>query len=105
MKHRFSLYITKVHIIHLHITLQGGIGKSAVTVGMLPCPAAGVLIGFRDGAVRGNIGIYQSNIAVVRFRCFIHQGKDTLGTGKTHDDGVNLLGQLVDVAGKLLGHV
>src|SRR5699024_3051826 len=36
---------------------------------------------------------------------FIHQGEDTLGTGQSQHDGVELLGNLVDGVGKALGQL
>ena len=51
------------------------------------------------------MAVDQRDIAVVRLRLFVHQRENTLGAGRGHDNGVDLLGELVDVAGELLGHV
>ena len=42
------------------------------------------------------MGIDQVNIAVIRFRLLIHQLKNPLRAGQRHNDGVELLGDLVD---------
>ncbi len=44
-------------------------------------------------------------IAVVRFGLFIQQVENALCARKPHDDGIELVGHLADVAGKLFGHI
>ena len=47
--------------------------------------------GFNEFAVLVVLGVNESNVAVVYLRLLVHQLKDTLGTGKRHNDGVELL--------------
>ena len=72
---------------------------------MLPGPVAGALGCFGHIAVFVNAGIHEGHIAVVYFRLLVHDFEDALRAGQGHDDGVELLGNLVDghvkVAGKL----
>ena len=100
-----ALFVGKVHLGEAHVTLQQGIGEGAVSVGMLPRPAAGVAVGFGDGAVLRHDGVDQRHVAVVHLGLLVHQLKQTLGTRQTHGDVVDLLGHLIDVAGELLGHI
>ena len=69
-----------------------------------PCPLAGVLLGGGYGAVLVDFGIDERNVAVVNLGLFVHQRKNASGARHCHDDGVDLLGDLVDVPRKLLGH-
>ena len=72
---------------------------------MPPGPVAGVLFGLRQAAVRAFLHVDQGDVALVGLRFFIHQAEYAGSAGTGHDDGVDLLGQLVDVAGELLCHV
>ena len=105
MQDLLALLIGKVHIHHAHIAAKLGIGQRAVPVRVAPGPVAGVLVGLGDGAVGRDAAVDQRDIAVVRLGRLVHQGEDALGAGRGHDDGVDLLGEGVDVAGELLGHV
>lgn len=49
--------------------------------------------------------VYQRHSAVVLLRLLVHQGEDPLRAGQGHDDGVELLGDLVDGVGKALGQL
>ena len=47
----------------------------------------------------------ERNEAVVCLSLFIDEGEDALRACARHDDGIDLLGELVDIARELLGHV
>ena len=49
--------------------------------------------------------VHERYVAVVTFRLSVHQIKHSLRTGDTHDDGCDLMRDLVDIPGKLLRHV
>ena len=61
---------------------------------MLPGPVTGTLRAFGDVAVFVNFGVDQLDIAVVFLGRFIHQLEDPLGTGQSHNDGVDLVADL-----------
>ena len=72
---------------------------------MPPGPVAGVLLGLRQAAVRALFHVDQGDVTLVGLGLLIHQAEYARSAGAGHDDGVDLLGQLVDVAGELLCHV
>ena len=51
---------------------------------------------FCDIALSINVSIDQSDVAFIGFRLFIQQFKDSLSSGQCHDDGIDLIGNLVD---------
>ena len=72
---------------------------------MLPCPMPCMLRALGHRAVGRDLCVDQGYIAVVRFRLFIHQGKNAGSTGACHNNGVDLLGKLVDITRELLCHI
>ncbi len=100
-----AFLVGEVHFGEPHVTRERGVGEGAVAVRVLPRPASRALFCLGDGAVRGNRGVDQRYIAVVHLRRLIHQREDALRTRERHRDGVDLLGELVDVSGELLGHI
>ena len=95
MQHGFLRHIAEVHFRHGDIALQFGVGHGAVRLmGMLPCPAAGALVGLGNIAFFVNFRIDQPDIALILLRLLVHQLKDPLGTGKSHDNGIDLVGHL-----------
>ena len=105
MENRLALFIGKVDIDHAHVTAQRRIGDAAVgSMGMAPGPTAGTLGSLGENTVLLS-GVDEGDIALVGFGFFINEGEDTGGACTGHDDGVELLGEVVHVAGKLLGHV
>ena len=63
---------------------------------MLPRPQVGALLGFRQRAVRGLPGIYQRDIAIVRFGRLVEQTEHALRACHCHDHRVELLADLRD---------
>ena len=51
------------------------------------------------------LGVYQSDIPLIRLRLLVQQSKDAVRTRKAHDHHVYLVGHLADGAGKLFCHV
>ena len=75
-------------------------------VGDPPGPEVGALLGLLQLVALFVIGhVYQRHSAVVLLRLLVHQGEDPLRAGQGHDDGVELLGDLVDGVGKALGQL
>ena len=106
VQHVLALHIGKVHVRQPHVAAQRRIGHAAVgLVGMAPGPVAGALLGLLQAAVGLFLHVHQRHIALVRLGRLVDQAEDALRAGAGHDDGVDLLGELVDVAGKLARHV
>ena len=100
MEHRLLRHIAEVHMLHIDVALQLLVGGGIVRlVVVLPGPAAGALPGFVDGAVLIDAGVDQVDIALILLRLLIHQVENPLRACQSHDDGVDLVGNLVD------GHV
>ena len=95
MKDDLILRIAKVHAVHHHLALQLRVGQGSVMVGMLPGPEAGSLGNLLQLSVLP-ADVHQGHIAVVLLRGLIQKAEDTLRSGKSHDDGVELLGDLGD---------
>ena len=96
-------HIAEVHTFHHNVTGELRISQRAVTVGMLPGPVTGVLRALCQVAVSILLHIDQGHITVVFLRLFVHQLKDPLCAGQCHNDGVDLVGDLVDGHIKLPG--
>ena len=100
MQHRLFRHIAEVHAVHGDVAPEQSVGNGAVgLVGVFPCPCAGVLCAFGNGAILGNMAVDQGDIAVIGFRFFVHQLENTLGTCQRHNDGIDLVTDLTD------GHV
>ena len=97
--------IAEIHIKEADIAADLCIGGGAVLVRMLPRPDVGLFRGFNEFAVLVVLGVDESNVAVVYLRLLVHQLKDTLGTGKRHNDGVELLRNLRYRLGERLGQL
>ena len=104
-QHLFFRNIAEIHRIDLHLSAQRRIGQSSVGMGMFPGPGMGMLGRFFKGSVLPDFAVHQGDIAVVFFRFFIHQSKNPGSAGQPHYNGIDLLGKLIDIAGKLLGHI
>ena len=75
-------------------------------VGDPPGPEVGALLGLLQLVALFVIGhVYQRHSAVVLLRLLVHQGEDAARSGQGHDDGVELLGDLVDGVGEALGQL
>ena len=74
-------------------------------MGMFPRPESGPFFALCQSTVFLFLRVYQCHIAVIRFRLLIQKVKDTGRSRKTHNNRVDLLGYLVDVARKLFRHI
>ena len=96
VEHDFIVRITEVHTVKDNITAQFLIIDGAVClVGMLPCPVAGAAGALSKPSVF-LFGVDEQDIAVIDLGRLIHELEDTLCTGHSHDDRVELLADLVD---------
>ncbi len=97
VEHRLFRHIAKVHVPHGDVALELGVGDGAVgLMGMPPGPVAGALLALRNGAVGGDGSVDQGHIAVIFLGGLVHQLKDPLRAGQSHDDGVDLVADLGD---------
>ena len=99
MQDDLARIIAKVYILKDNISLQFTVVCAAIGVHTLPGPQVGALLGFGHRIIRQAFGVDQHDLALVHFRLFVQQVKDTLAAGQSHDDGVELHGDLAD------GHV
>ena len=99
MQDDLAQIIAKVYILKDNISLQFTVVCAAIGVHTLPGPQVGALLGFGHRIIRQAFGVDQHDLALVHFRLFVQQVKDTLAAGQSHDDGVELHGDLAD------GHV
>ena len=96
MQNDFFRVVAKINVLEDNASLQlTVINRSVRLMRMLPCPSSGTL--FR----LGELSIFffcidECYISFVEFRLLIHQTEDTVGTGKCHNDRVQLLADLVD---------
>ncbi len=98
-------FICKIHVRHPYVPGQFGVGYGSVCpVGMFPGPHSGPFSAFHDFSVLFP-RIDQCNISIVGFGRFIQQGKNPFRSCKAHDNGIDLMGHLIDVSGKLLRHI
>ena len=105
VQHVLALGVGEVHIGEAHVAAQLGVGEGAVAVRVLPRPMTGAAVGFGHGAVGRDRGVHKRHIAVVCLGLFVDEGEHALCARARHDDRVDLLGELVDVAGELARHV
>ena len=105
MQDLFIRLVAEVHVDEAHVAAQLAVRGLTVVVRVLPCPVAGVVGALGDRAVRGNVGVDECDKAVICLSLFIDEGEDALRACARHDDGIDLLGELVDIARELLGHV
>ena len=88
------------------LVLAHGHHGDAGVVGDLPGPEVGALLGLLQLVAVLVIGhVHQRHRTVILLRLFIHQGEDPGRAGQGHDDGVELLGDLVDGVGEALGQL
>ena len=88
--------IAEVHVVEVDLALELGVGDRAILVRVLPGPEVGALVRLLERAILGALGIDKRDIAVVLFRLLVEKREDALGTGKAHDDEVDLMGDLAD---------
>ena len=78
-----------------HVAPELGVSHGVVRgVGMLPGPVAGRLFAFGDGAVGGDVGIDQLDVALVLLGLGIDDLKNPFRAGQSRQQGVELLGNL-----------
>ena len=70
---------------------------------MFPCPHAGTFFTFDDVAIGISFCIDKCYIAFVCLRFFVDQGKDSISSCQSHNDGVELLCHLHKRLCKALG--
>ena len=104
MKDRFVLVVTESYIFKSYIAFQFSIRYRTICgMWMFPRPHAGPLFAFCDISVGIFFRVDKSYIAFVILRLLIDQVKNTLCTGKCHNDGVELLCNLHERLCKTLG--
>ena len=100
----FVLIVAKSYIFEPYITFELCVRYRTVCgMRMFPCPHARSLLALCDVSVGIFFRIDESYITFVILRLLIDQVKDTLCTGKCHDDGVKLLCHLHERLCKALG--
>ena len=92
----FFRVVAKINVFEDNASLQlTVINRSVRLMRMLPCPSSGTL--FRLGELSVFFFcIDECYISFVELRLLIHQTEDTVGTGKCHNNRVQLLADLVD---------
>ena len=96
--------IGKVHVKEAHVAAELYQFSAAVLLRAFPCPDAGAHSAFCQRTVRRFRRTDQRDMAVVLLRLLVDQLKDAACACGSHNDGVDLLGNLRDIAGKLLCH-
>ena len=91
-------------MLHAHIAHELRVGNGSVLVGVLPRPCSCALLALNKPAVN-LFCVYKRNIAVVNLRLLVHQLKNSVCTGKSHNNAVDMLGNLADVVRKLSCHI
>ena len=96
MEHHLIISISKIHVMHLNISLKQGIirGTGCLMV-VLPCPGMGMVFCGTDGAILTDPCICERHIPVVLFRLLVKHIKYPLRPGKGHEYGVKLRGYLI----------
>ena len=102
MQHGLLRVVGKVHIEEPHVAAELHQPAFAVFLRALPCPDTGARGAFRQRAVRRFHGVHERDASVVVLRLLVDELKDAARA--RHDDGVDLLRHLRDVARKLLRH-
>ena len=105
MQDLFVRLVAEVHVDEAHVAAQLAVRGLTIVIRVLPRPVAGVMVALGDRAVGGDVRVDERDEAVVCLSLFIDEGEDALRACARHDDGIDLLGELVDIARELLGHV
>lgn len=92
--------VTKIDVLETNIAAQATV-LSAAILHTLPGPDAGVALALCEGTVCVFCDIDKDDAAVVNLVGFIHERKNTRGTGERCDDGVELAGDLRHRHGKV----
>ena len=106
LQNGFVRHIGEIHVEQADVAAKGSVGDGLVcTVRMFPRPFPGRFFRFGERAVFRFVHVDQRHVSFVCFRLLIHQLEDAARSGKPHDDGIDLVGDLSDVSAELLGHV
>ena len=104
VKHAFTLFVLKIDLIQNNVALKFGIRNRAVAVRMFPRPKVGAFLALGKHAVY-LFGVYKSDIALVNLRFLVDKVEHSPRARNTHNDGVNLVGHLIDIVAKLSRHL
>ena len=105
MKHRFALFIFKVNVKKPYVAHKLCVGYGAIGLMiMAPSPHVCAVVTFYYFAVN-LFCVNKRNVTVVNLGFFVHYGEHSFRSRHTHDDCVNLVGNLVNVSRELLCHV
>ena len=97
VEHHLVVAVAEIDVIHHDIALQLAIlGFARVLVRVFPRPEAGAAVAFGDDAVFVLLRVDEGDIAIIHLGRFIQQVKDALRARQRHDDGIGLLGDLID---------
>ena len=96
-----ALIVAKDHMVETDVAPEGG----QFPVRLFPGPGAGLEGGLGEGAVPALHHPHQLHLALVHLGLRLHDLEDALGAGHGGEDGVHLLGDLVDGLAHLLGVV
>ena len=92
MENGLTWDIGEVDIIKGDLALEPGIGDGTIFgMRMFPSPTAGLFLTFDWVAILIGLSVDQGNVAIVNFAWFVDEVEDTLRTGKSHGNKVNLL--------------
>ena len=96
VQHDLARVVAEIDILKDDVALELGIGGCAVGVLLFPGPGAGGFLGLGQGIVRAELGVDKGDISLVDFGLFVQQGEDTRAASQSHDDRVQLHGDLGD---------
>ena len=97
VQNHLIIVVAEVYMLEDNITLKlSVISGTLCLVVMLPCPGPGSLVRLSDGAICIDYCICQHNITVIDLWLLIEQTEDSIASGKSHDDTVQLVTDLVN---------
>ena len=102
MKNILAFLIAEVNIKEPYLSSKLGIGYAAVGMGVLPRPKTRSAFGLGELAVLVLCGVDKGNVALVRFRLFVKQVKNSFRAGKSHYNRIELLRKLINGHYKVL---
>ena len=105
MKNGMARFIAEIYVIKADITHERYKFRTTFVVRPLPGPLTRhFVISFYKLTI-DIFGVDESDVSLIVLRLFIHKLEDTFSTCKTHNNRVDLLRDLANLPGKLLGHV
>ena len=97
--------VAEIHVEEAHVAFELGIGDGTVRrVRVFPRPDSRALLALDELAVLFPC-VDEGDVAFVRLGFFVDERNDALRARDTHDDGVDLIGNLTDVVGELTGRL